>query len=63
VKNRNSITNRKHNLNILTRIKKYIKACIIGIIGQGGQKNWNNLEFENLGKKKPGVLYKNYAKT
>ena len=55
MKNRNSITNRKHNLNILTRIKKYIKACIIGIIGQGGQKNWNNLEFENLGKKKPGV--------
>ena len=33
---------------------------------QGGQKTWNNLEFNNLGKKnleKSGILYKSHGKT
>ena len=30
---------------------------------QGGQKTWKNLEFYNLGKKKPGISYKTHGKT
>ena len=30
---------------------------------QGGQKTWKNLEFNNLGKKKPGVFQQNHGKT
>ena len=38
---------------------------IVNKVTQGGQKTWKNLEFDNLGKKKPGKTLNlgNFEKT
>ena len=45
------------------KIYKAVLILLNLIKKQGGQKSWNNLEFDNLGKKIPRTFQKNHGKT